>query len=68
MRDLDVPIHHRVKGRPVLIRRLGGLLVAVCRFARCRATSRADQRWAARMIDALTEAHATARQPDEDQP
>src|SRR5690349_18356523 len=50
MRDLDVRIHPRVKGRAALTRRLAGLLVAVHRYARCRATTCPDQRWAARVL------------------
>lgn len=49
---------HRVKGRPVLVRRLRGLLVAAHRFARARATSADDRLWAARCIDVLTDAVA----------
>jgi hypothetical protein len=58
MRDVDgrtVRVLHRVKGRPVLERRAAGLLRAVHRFARARATSGADREWAARCIDRLTE-------------
>ena len=57
MRDL-MGVHQpsRVKGRPALVRRLRGLLVAVHRFAKHRATSRADLWWSARTVDALTAA------------
>ena len=51
---------HRVKGRPALTRRLRGLLIAVHRFSRARATTDADRRWTARMLDALTAALAVA--------
>lgn len=47
-------IPRRTQGRPVLQRRLTALLVAVHRFARCRAASPADQAWAARLIAGLT--------------
>jgi hypothetical protein len=43
----------RVKGRAALTRRLRGVLVAVHRYDRLRATD--DERhWTARVIDALT--------------
>lgn len=54
MRDLDgrgMPT--RVKGRPALEKRAMGLLRAARRFATCRATSRDDLAWAARVIDGL---------------
>ena len=47
------PLPTRVKGRPALVRRLRGLLVAVHRYARHRAATHADQWWSARTIDAL---------------
>lgn len=47
---------HRVKGRAALLRRLRGLLIAVHRYGRARATTLDDQRWCARMIDQLTAA------------
>jgi hypothetical protein len=55
MRDLLLqrPLH-RVKGRAALIRRAQGLLLAVHRFGRGRATSPDDLKWAARAIDQLT--------------
>jgi hypothetical protein len=52
---------HRVKGRPVLERRLYGLLRAVHRFSRARATTRRDADWAARMVDTLTVAVQVAQ-------
>ena len=55
MRDLSGhALLTRVKGRPVLERRLRGLLLAVLRFSRTRATTREDQQWAARTADGLT--------------
>jgi hypothetical protein len=45
---------HRVKGRPVLERRLYALLRSVHRFARARATTPHEVDWAGRMVDALT--------------
>jgi hypothetical protein len=39
-----------VKGRPVLLRRLRGLLLAAHRFGRARATSLDDRRWSARLV------------------
>ena len=61
MRELDGRgMVTRVKGRPVLVRRLRGLLVAVHRFGRCRASTDADVRWTARTLDALTAALAVA--------
>lgn len=47
-------VKHRVKGRPVLERRLRALLIAAHRFARCRATTLDDPRWSAKVIDGLT--------------
>ena len=47
-------MHSRVKGRPALVRRIRSLLIAVHRYARGRHCTRADQRWAARVIDGLT--------------
>jgi len=46
-------IKHRVADRGPLIRRLGGLVIAVHRFGRCRARTEDERRWAARVIDAL---------------
>jgi len=43
----------RVKGRWALERRARGLLLAVHRFGRCRATSQDDVLWTNRMADAL---------------
>lgn len=55
MRELDSRrTPSRVTGRAALTRRLRGLLLAVHRFGRCRATTEADRRWAARVIDELT--------------
>jgi len=65
MRDLDVRIKSRVKGRPAITRSLTGLLLRAHRFARCRATSRADQHWAARVIDSLTASLVVARGDDD---
>lgn len=48
------PLPSRIKGRPALIRRIRSLLVAVHRFGRGRARTRADQQWAAQVIDGLT--------------
>lgn len=54
MRELDARPVHRVKGRPALLRRLRGLLVAAHRFGRHRATSPGERLWAARLVDGLT--------------
>ena len=51
---LDGPLRSRVTGRAQIVRRLRLLLVAVHRFGRGRARTRADQRWAALVIDGLT--------------
>ena len=51
---------HRVKGRPALVRRLRGLVVAVHRYGHCRATTDADRLWTARMLDQLLAALQTA--------
>ena len=66
MRSVDVRPVHRVKGKPVLVRRLRGLLIAVHRFGRCRASTADDVKWAAAMIDALTSAIAIADPPPSD--
>lgn len=50
----------RIKGRPALVRRLRGLLLAVHRYSRHRASSHGDQWWSARTIDALTVALSVA--------
>lgn len=54
MRDLDVRLQSRIKGRPALERRLRGLLIAVHRFARGRAQSHDDLHWCARTADGLS--------------
>lgn len=65
MRELiSVHLPSRVHGRQVLARRLRGLHIAVHRFARCRARSAADHRWAARLVDALAAALAVADAAD----
>jgi hypothetical protein len=51
----------RVKGRPALLRRLCGLLIAVHRFGRQRARTHDEQMWTARMIDALQRAYDEAQ-------
>lgn len=57
MREL-LGVHQpsRVRGRPALVRRLRGLLLAVHRYGRHRATTPAECLWAARLIDSLTAA------------
>jgi hypothetical protein len=55
---------HRVKGRPALVRRLRGLLLAVHRYGRARATTADDHQWTARMLDALTVAVTVADPPE----
>ena len=60
MSGIDVRPVHRVKGRPALVRRLRGLLLAVHRFGRCRAATDADRRWTAAVLDALAAALAVA--------
>jgi hypothetical protein len=54
----------RIKGRPALVRRLRGLVVAVNRFGRHRARSREDVWWSARTIDALSIALEVANTPN----
>jgi hypothetical protein len=55
MRELqNRDVLHRVKGRPVLERRLYALLRSVHRFARARATTPHEADWAARVIDTLS--------------
>ena len=61
MRDLPERPRHRVQGRQAITRSLGGLLIRAHRYSRCRATLPADQHWAARLIDMLEQAYATAR-------
>jgi hypothetical protein len=50
-----LPLPSRVKGRPALVRRLRGLLLAVHRYARHRATSAADRDWSIRVLDGLAD-------------
>jgi len=50
----------RIKGKPALVRRLRGLLVAVQRFSLHRASTEADRWWSARTLDALTAALSVA--------
>jgi len=54
-------IRPRVKGRPVLERRLAGLLVAVHRFATRRAKTRDEVIWAGALYDHLQAALEAAR-------
>ncbi len=57
MRELSgVRLPTRVKGRPALVRRLRGLLLAVHRYARHRATAPADRDWCIALLDSLTHA------------
>lgn len=57
MRELDGRhLRSRVTGRAAIERSLRSLLIRAHRFGRHRATSPADCRWAAQMIDALTAA------------
>lgn len=46
----------RIKGRPALVRRLRGLLVAVHRYGKGRARTPEEVRWAAKMLDRLQHA------------
>lgn len=48
------------KGRPALVRRLYGLLLAVHRYGRHRARTPDERRWTARLIDALEQARQMA--------
>jgi hypothetical protein len=59
-------IPRRAVGRNVLLRRLHGLRLAVGRFARVRATTDADRRWAARVLDDLDRLAVAAALPDEE--
>jgi hypothetical protein len=59
MPDIGAKPVHRVKGRPALLRRLRGLLVAAHRFGRARAVTPDDRLWSARLVDALTHTVAT---------
>jgi hypothetical protein len=55
MRGVSLPTFpSRIRGRDSLLRRLRGLTIAAHRFGRGRARSRADQLFAARLIDGLT--------------
>lgn len=54
-------IKNRVADRGPLIRRLGGLVIAVHRFGRCRARSDSERAWTARVIDRLQAALDEAR-------
>jgi hypothetical protein len=62
MRGVDLrSMRTRVKGRPVLLRRLHGLLMAVHRYGRCRASTHDEIMWAARLIDRLQSAFDEAQ-------
>lgn len=65
---LDGPLRSRVTGRAQLVRRIRLLLVAVNRFGRGRARSRADLHWAAVAIDRLTELLEEGARPDVQDP
>lgn len=52
--ELDRSMPSRIKGQAQLIRRIRLLLVAVHRFGRHRARTRAERLWAANVIDRLT--------------
>ena len=55
MRELPSrDVRHRVKGKQALEKRLRGLLLAVHRYGRCRARTRAELQWTAKAIDLLT--------------
>lgn len=54
MPEINARPVHRIKGRPALVRRLRGLLVAAHRFGRHRATSPDERQWSAGLVDALT--------------
>jgi hypothetical protein len=56
----------RAVGRNALLRRVHGLRVAVGRFLRVRATTDADRRWAAQVLDDLDRLAVTAALPDEE--
>ena len=57
MRELlNRDVLHRVKGKPALEKRARGLLRAVHRYGKARATTHADILWCARTIDALNQA------------
>lgn len=57
----EVSVPRRVVGRPAIVRSLISLLLRTHRFSAHRATSDADRHWAARTVDALTDALAVAR-------
>src|SRR4029453_3074375 len=58
----------RIKGRPALVKRLRGLLIAVHRFGRVRARTSDDIQWTAALLDALygalSKAEDTGRNTD----
>lgn len=58
----------RVKGRPALVKSLGALLVRVTRFGQHRARTPDDRQWAAAVADAVAQALAVARAPEEPAP
>ena len=60
MSGLNIRPRARVPGRQVLIRSLRLLLIRVHRYGRGRATTHADQVWAAAVIDGLFAALAVA--------
>lgn len=53
MRDARLLGPTRIKGKPVIVRRLHRLRLALARYQRHRATTDDEHRWAARLADAL---------------
>jgi hypothetical protein len=65
MSGLGVRPVHRVKGKPALVRSLRGLIIRAHRYAQHRATTPADQVWAAALIDGLFAVLAAANPRDD---
>ncbi len=62
MDELERPeVRSRVKGRGALIKRLGGLVIAVHRYGRRRAATADERAWTGRLIDRLQVALDEAR-------
>jgi hypothetical protein len=55
MRECDSRrMHTRVQGRQAIARSLARVALRLARFAQCRAVTRDDQMWAARLADVLS--------------
>jgi hypothetical protein len=68
MSGINATVQTRIKGRPAIVRRLRGLLIAVHRYGRHRARTPGERIWTARLLDRLQAALGDADASDEAQP